>query len=51
MILDKNLLDFQYAEAMRAVCAKCDLDKTTLKKRALGDLDLWDALYHILEVR
>ena len=24
MILDKDLLDFQYAEAIRAVCAKCD---------------------------
>lgn len=24
MILDKDLLDFQYAEATRAVCAKCD---------------------------
>ena len=24
MILDKDLLDFQYAEAIRAVRAKCD---------------------------
>jgi len=23
MVLDKDLLDFQYAEAIRAVCAKC----------------------------
>jgi len=23
MILDKDMLDFQYAEAIRAVCAKC----------------------------
>ena len=23
MILDKDLLDFQYAEAIRAVCANC----------------------------
>ena len=23
MILDKDLLDFQYAEAVRGVCAKC----------------------------
>ncbi len=23
MILDKDLLDFQYAEAIRMVCAKC----------------------------
>ena len=23
MILDKDLLDFQYSEAIRAVCAKC----------------------------
>ena len=26
MILDKDLLDFQYAGAIRAVCAKCDWD-------------------------
>ena len=24
MILDKDLLDFQYAEAIRNVCAKCE---------------------------
>jgi len=24
MVLDKDLLDFQYEEAIRAVCAKCD---------------------------
>jgi len=23
MVLDKDLLDFQYAEAIRAVCANC----------------------------
>jgi len=23
MILDKDMLDFQYAEAIRAVCSKC----------------------------
>ena len=29
MILDKDLLDFQYAEAIRAVCAKCNEGKAT----------------------
>ncbi len=24
LVLDKDMLDFQYAEAIRAVCAKCD---------------------------
>jgi len=27
MIRDKDMLDFQYAEAIRAVCAKCDQGK------------------------
>jgi len=27
MILDKDLLDFQYAEAIRAVCASCSGSK------------------------
>ncbi len=28
IILDKDLLDEQYAQAIRAVCAKCDLAKS-----------------------
>ena len=28
MVLDKDLLDFQYAEAIRVVCAKCSEAKS-----------------------
>ena len=32
IILDKDLLDFQYAEAIRAVCAKCPGPETKQSK-------------------
>ena len=33
MILDKDLLDFQYAEAIRAVCAKCSEFRVAIELR------------------